>query len=71
MFFFLVKTNLTELQARKLRNLYELNKEPTCVGDRQPPSQEVECPIGGVSYIAGQRFKVGLSGQPAHKLSSV
>lgn len=48
-----------------------LKEEPTCVGDRQPPSQEVEGPVGGVSYIAGQRFKVALSGQPAHKLSRV
>lgn len=45
--------------------------EPTCVGDRQPPSQEVKGPVGGVSDVAGQRFKVALSRQPAHKLSGV
>ena len=48
-----------------------INKEPTCVWDRQPPSQEVEGPIGGVSYVPRQRFKVALSRQPAHKLSGI
>lgn len=48
-----------------------LNKEPTCVGDCQPPPQEVEGPIGGVGYVAGQRFKVALSGEPAHEVSGV
>lgn len=48
-----------------------INEEPTCVGDCQPPSQEVEGPIGGVRYVAGQRFKVALRGEPAHKLSRV
>lgn len=49
----------------------KLNKEPTCVGYCQPPSQEIEGPVGSVSHITGQRFKVALSGQPAHKLSRV
>lgn len=49
----------------------DLNEEPTCVWDRQPPSQEVEGPIRGVGHVTGQRFEVGLSGQPAHKLSRV
>lgn len=54
-----------------LETYLNLNEEHTCVGDRQPPSQEVEGPIGGVGHVAGQCFKVGLSGQPAHKLSRV
>lgn len=48
-----------------------INKEPTCVWDCQPASQEVEGPIGGVSHVPGQRFKVALSRQPAHKLSGI
>lgn len=61
--------NQSELQVWKyhILNLYE----PTCVGDGQPPPQEVEGPVRGVSDIAGQRFKVALSWQPAHKLSGV
>ena len=47
------------------------NEEPTCVGDRQPPPQEVEGPVGGVGHVAGQRFEVALSRQPAHKLRRV
>lgn len=44
---------------------------PTCVWDGQPAPQEVEGSIGGVGHVAGQRFEVALSGQPAHKLSGV
>lgn len=43
----------------------------TCVGDGQPPSQEVEGAIGGVGYVARQRLEVALRGQPAHKLGRV
>lgn len=43
----------------------------TCVGDSQPPSQEVEGPVGGVCYVARQRLKVALSRQPAHELRGV
>lgn len=53
------------------QNLMKLNVEPTCVGDCQPPSQEVEGPVRGVGHVSGKRFEVGLSGQPAHKLSRV
>lgn len=43
----------------------------TCVGDGQPPSQEVEGSIGGVGHIARQCLEVALSRQPAHKLGRV
>lgn len=43
----------------------------TCVGDGQPPSQEVEGSIGGVGHVARQRLEVALSGQPAHELGRV
>lgn len=64
-------TTLTPGVTSPLETYLNLNEEPTCVGDRQPPSQEVEGPIGGVGHVARQCFKVGLSGQPAHKLCRV
>lgn len=43
----------------------------TCVGNGQPPSQEVEGSVGGVGHVARQCLEVGLSRQPAHKLGRV
>lgn len=43
----------------------------TCVGDHEPPPQEVEGAIGHVVGAAGQGAEVALCGEPGHEVSTL